>query len=152
LIKAAPERVWEVVMDPLLLERWVTIHRRLVESDPPPPRCGFRMRQVLALRGVGIEVSWELIDCQPPYLAVWEGRGPARSKALTEYRLEEADGGTNFIYLNRFQPPLGLLGTVASKALVGGVSEREAVRSLNLLKALVEEDRGLDQTNLPRSS
>lgn len=141
LIEAPPQRVWDVVMNPLLLERWVTIHRRLVECDPPPPRCGYRMRQLLSLRGVRLEVSWELIDCNPPYLAVWEGRGPARSHAHTEYRLAEVNGQTRFLYLNRFQPPLGILGTVASRALVGGIPEREATRSIALLKELVEDRR-----------
>jgi len=141
LIKADPQTVWEVVMDPQLLARWVTIHRRLLCADPQPVRRGFRMRQQLALRGVRVDVSWELVECEPPRLAVWEGRGPARSRAYTSYKLDAVNEGTRFSYLNRFQPPLGLLGSVASRALVGGIPEREATRSLRALKQLVEDHR-----------
>jgi hypothetical protein len=33
---------------------------------------------------------------------VWKGKGPARSRAETEYRLEAVDGGTRFSYRNEF--------------------------------------------------
>ena len=43
--------------------------------------------------------------------AVWEGRGPVRSHARTEYHLtENGDGGTDFHYVNEFKAPGGPLG------------------------------------------
>jgi len=48
------------------------------------------------------------------------------------------DGGTAFAYRNDFKAPLGPLGAVASRALVGGIPEREANRSLARLKELIE--------------
>ncbi len=137
-IPAAPARVWEMVMDPARLEQWVTIHRKLVRADDGPARVGFRMDQVLHLRGVNLEVHWELVQCTPPALAVWEGRGPARSRARTEYRLQADDGGTRFDYRNDFRAPLGGLGAVVSRALVGGIPEREAQRTLRALCAYHE--------------
>ena len=70
--------------------------------------------------------------------AEWHGRGPARSHAETEYRLTAVDGGTRFDYRNEFTAPLGPLGRVASRALVGGLPRREADASLRKLKALAE--------------
>jgi hypothetical protein len=70
---------------------------------------------------------------------VWQGRGPARSRAETEYRLSAADGGaTRFDYRNTFHPPLGVLGAVAGRALVGHLPQREADASLQRLKSMVE--------------
>ena len=66
------------------------------------------------------------------------GQGPARSRAHTEYLLSEQDGQTCFDYRNEFKAPLGPLGAVASRALVGGIPQREANRSLERLKALLE--------------
>ena len=80
-----------MIMDPARLGDWVTIHRRLLHADDGPPRVGYEMDQQIHLRGVNLEVHWKLIDCRPNELAVWEGRGPARSRARTEYRLN-ADG------------------------------------------------------------
>jgi len=134
-IDAPPAEVWQLVMDPECLSEWVTIHRRLVRADQGPPKVGFSMDQQLHLRGVHLEVHWRLVECQPGELAVWEGRGPARSRARTEYRLSEEDGGTRFDYRNEFRPPLGPIGTLVSRALVGGMPEREARRTLDRLRA-----------------
>ena len=100
------------------------------------------MEQTLCLRGVNFRVRWELTECTAPKRAVWEGHGPARSHAHTEYVLTAQDGGTRFDYRNEFRPPLGPLGAAASRALVGGLPAREAQRSLERLKALVEGSGG----------
>jgi uncharacterized protein YndB with AHSA1/START domain len=134
-IAAAPAQVWRVIMDPSSLERWVTIHRKLVHADDGPPRVGYRMDQQIHLRGVHLEVHWKLIECRPCELAVWEGRGPARSHARSEYILTPDDGGTRFDYRNEFRPPLGPVGAIVSRALVGGIPQREAKRTLDRLAA-----------------
>jgi uncharacterized protein YndB with AHSA1/START domain len=136
VIPAPPQKVWDVVMDPNCLGEWVTIHCRLEHADDGGPRDGYEMDQRIRLRGVEFKVHWTLSKCQPAHRAVWEGKGPARSSAHTEYLLHEHDGGTRFEYRNEFRAPLGPLGAAASKALVGGIPEREAKRSLQCLKAL----------------
>ncbi len=137
-IDAPPEDVWEMVMDPASLGHWVTIHRKLVHADDGPPRVGFTMDQRIQMRGVGLEVHWKLVDCHPWKLAVWEGNGPARSHARSEYVLKAEDGGTRFDYRNEFRPPLGPVGALVSRALVGGMPEREARRTLDRLRTHLE--------------
>jgi hypothetical protein len=137
-IAATPEEVWAIVMDPSALGDWVTIHRGLIGADDGPPREGFKMDQRIHLRGVTLEVHWELVECTVAKLAVWEGRGPARARAHTEYRLSECANGTLFDYRNEFRPPLGPVGAIVSRALVGGIPEREARRSLDRLRSHVE--------------
>lgn len=126
-------------MDPARLGEWVTIHRKLKRRDEGPPGVGYEMEQQLHLRGVSVDVCWRLVECVACERAVWEGRGPARSRALTEYRLtEQSDGTTRFDYRNEFHAPLGRVGALASRALVGGMPEREASRTLEKLRALLE--------------
>ncbi|HTQ68715.1 MAG TPA: SRPBCC family protein [Solirubrobacteraceae bacterium] len=137
-IDASPSDVWRMVMDPNRLSEWVTIHRKLLHADDGPPRVGFTMDQQLQMRGVHLDVHWRLAECRPCELAVWEGRGPARSRARTEYVLTPEDGGTRFDYRNEFRPPLGPIGTLVSRALVGGIPEREAHRTLDRLRARLE--------------
>ena len=137
-IAAPPDRVWALAMDPTRLEDWVTIHRRLHEHSEGGPRRGYEMEQTLHLRGVNFKVRWELVRCEAPHHAEWHGRGPARSHAETEYRLSAHDHGTRFEYRNEFRAPLGALGAMASRAVVGGLPRREADASLQRLKALVE--------------
>ncbi len=137
-IAAPPEQVWAVALDPGRLHDWVTIHRHLGRHDGGPAREGFEMTQVLSLRGAPFKVHWRLERCEEPRVAEWRGRGPAGSRAETEYRLEPIDTGTRFSYRNEFHPPLGLLGRVAHHAVAGHIPEVQAVRSLERLRAICE--------------
>ena len=137
-IAVPAEQVWDTVMDPSQLERWVTIHRRLVRAQAGPPRVGFKMDQQIHLRGVNLQVHWKLVECAWGQRAVWEGRGPARSRARTEYLLSPGGTGTRFDYRNEFHPPLGPLGALVGRALVGGMPKREATRTLARLRAYLE--------------
>lgn len=125
-------------MDPSCLEKWVTIHRKLIHADGGAPRVGYTMDQQIHMRGVSLEVHWKLVKCRPCELAVWEGRGPARSHARSEYVLIRDGEGTRFDYRNEFRPPLGPVGAIVSRALVGGIPEREANRTLERLRAHLE--------------
>lgn len=139
-LPADPQRVWDVIMDPHQLERWVTIHRELCAADDGPPAKGFRMEQRMSIRGAPVTIRWEIDELDPPHRATWHGTGPARATAFIEYALEEIPEGTRFHYTNDFTPPGGLLGRVASRALMGGVPDREAGASLQRLKTLLATD------------
>jgi uncharacterized protein YndB with AHSA1/START domain len=139
-INAPVERVWETVMDPNCLKDWVTIHRWIRDVSSNPLRQGSTMKQCLHLRGVSFNVNWKVVDLEAPRHAEWEGQGPAHSQARIRYQLrDDGDNVTEFEYINEFSPPGGRLGSMASRMIVGGVSEREAQRSLERLKALVEK-------------
>src|SRR5688572_17650392 len=140
-IAASPQDVWDVAMDPDRTLEWVTIAREVGETTNGPLKVGSRMDQKLCLRGVNFWVHWELKELDAPYFARWEGKGPARSKAIIEDRLAERDGGTHFDYRNEFKAPLGPLGAAASRVVTGGVPEKEANASLRRLKALIEARR-----------
>lgn len=138
-IDAPIEEVFATAMAADTTPEWVTIVLRVESRDDGPLRVGYEMTQRLTLRGVPFTVKWKLVELDAPRYARWEGRGPARSKAIIENRLEERDGGTHYTYVNDFQTPFGPLGAVAGKALMGGIPEREAVTSLQQLKAMIEQ-------------
>jgi uncharacterized protein YndB with AHSA1/START domain len=137
-IDAPPARVWEIVMDPRRLADWVTIHRR-VGDVPSRLKQGSTFEQTLNLRGAPLHVAWTVVDIDPPNRAVWEGQGPAHSRATIVYELRpHGESRTHFDYTNEFKPPGGPLGAVAGRVLMGGLSQREAQRSLQRLKQLIE--------------
>jgi uncharacterized protein YndB with AHSA1/START domain len=139
-IAAPPVRVWEVVMDPRRLADWVTIHRS-VSDVPARLTRGSSFEQTLNLRGAHLHVAWTVVDVDQPRRAVWEGQGPAHSRATIVYALRpDGESGTIFDYTNEFRPPGGALGAVAGRVLVGGLSQREAQRSLQRLKQLIESE------------
>ena len=129
-------------MDVHKLDDWVTIHRKVGEYSHNPLQEDSTMEQTLCLRGANFKVKWTMVEFEPPHLAVMEGRGPARSHAKIRDELTEtADGGTRFSYVNEFKAPMGPLGAAASRVVMGGVPEREANRSLERLKAMLENGR-----------
>jgi carbon monoxide dehydrogenase subunit G len=141
-IDVPQDRVYDTMLDPQRLREWVTIHRRLNRLDGGPPHEGYEMEQTLSLRGANFKVRWTLTHADRPDSATWEGRGPAHSYARTSYRLHARDGGgTRFDYENEFKAPGGFVGAAASRRLISGVSQREATRSLQKLKALLEAER-----------
>ncbi|HEY2651738.1 MAG TPA: SRPBCC family protein [Solirubrobacteraceae bacterium] len=142
MIEAPVDRVWETVMDPNHLKDWVTIHRSVDGVSANPLRKGSTMNQVLHLRGVSFHVHWTLADVNQPTHAEWIGEGPAHSRARIRYELTaEGDNETRFEYINEFTTPGGRLGNVASRLIVGEASDREARKSLQRLKALLEKTR-----------
>ncbi|MBA2347424.1 MAG: SRPBCC family protein [Solirubrobacterales bacterium] len=138
-IDAPPGEVFTAAMEPDRTPDWVTIVLRVEGHDDGELREGYKMRQRLCLRGVPFTVEWELTELDAPRFARWEGKGPARSKAITENRLEPHGDGTCFTYTNEFKTPFGPLGRVAAGAIMGGLPEREATASLQALKQLVEK-------------
>jgi uncharacterized protein YndB with AHSA1/START domain len=138
-IDAPVEDVFDLAMNPNGTLDWVTIAREVKDVKGTYTEEGFEMKQQLCLRGVPFWVSWDLVEVRAPNYARFEGKGPMRSKAFIENRLEEKDGKTVFHYRNEFKAPLGPLGSTASKVLTGGVPEREANASLQNLKKLAEQ-------------
>ncbi len=139
VLDASPERVWDVVMDPSLLERWVTTHDSYEGAGPGTLDDGDEFTQRLRLAGKGFDVRWRVVEADAPRLARWSGDGPAGSTANVVYRLEADDGGTRFDYENEFALPGGVLGKAAGGLLAAAPGGREARRSLERLRALLAE-------------
>lgn len=138
-ISAPPQEVWNTIMDPSRLDKWVTIHKSVDNASRPPLDEGATMEQCLAIRGLTFRVHWKLVKVDSPRHAEWEGLGPAHSRARIVYALDEKDGHTVFRYTNEFHPPGGRVGNLAGRMIVGATSEREANKSLAKLKSLLEK-------------
>jgi uncharacterized protein YndB with AHSA1/START domain len=142
VLPTSPERVWRTVMDPCLLERWVTAHDSISEAEPGPATQGDTFTQKLRLAGKSFEVDWTVVEAEPPHRARWSGRGPAGSRASVSYLLQEEDQTTRFDYSNEFALPGGPLGTLAGGLLSAAPGKREAQRSLDRLRELLEREAG----------
>jgi carbon monoxide dehydrogenase subunit G len=137
-IGAAPERVYEVVMDAARLEDWVSIHESLLEAPSGELKEGSELVQCLKLAGRKFNVHWKVVEDDRPNRVVWEGQGPVHSHAKVMYELERnGHGGTRFSYMNQYDLPGGPLGKLAGRT-VAGVARKEVDRSLERLKKLLE--------------
>jgi uncharacterized protein YndB with AHSA1/START domain len=138
-IDAPIETVYEAMMDPRRLGDWVTIHRELGELPELPLRKGSEFEQKLALAGKSFKVTWEVTRAEPPHEAQWEGSGPAGSGARVAYKLAQRGEGTQVRYENEFDFPAGFLGKAAGRLLVRAPAGKEAKRSLERLRSLLED-------------
>jgi uncharacterized protein YndB with AHSA1/START domain len=137
-IAASPEAVYEIIMNPACLERWVTIHAALDDAPAGRLEQGSELTQRLQLAGRGFTVRWKVVENRPARRVVWEGSGPMRSHAGVTYEFApNSGGGTRFTYTNEFALPGGPLGRVAGP-VVKRVTAGELDRSLDRLRALVE--------------
>ena len=96
------------------------------------------MDQRVHLRGVAWRCSaWRLAECQSEKRGCLEGKGPARSRARTEYTLEGLkDGGIRFDYVDDFMSSAGAHRRACQSSARWGMPEREAIRTLERLRAL----------------
>jgi carbon monoxide dehydrogenase subunit G len=134
-----PERAYEAVMDPHHLADWVSIHEGFKEEPPGRLDEGATLVQKLKVAGQGFTVRWTVTEAERPTLVRWEGKGPAGTKALVEYRFEpDGDGRTHFAYLNEYDLPGGPAGKLAGRA-ISGAAGREVDRSLERLKQTLEK-------------
>ena len=140
-IDAPVDRVWEKVMDARCLGEWVTTHESVEGAVSGAAEEGMSFTQKLKLAGKGFKVRWRIVEAEPPRLARWAGEGPGGSAARVLYRLSEDGGGTRFDYENEYELPGGLLGKAAGAVLSPAPARREARRSLENLKRLLESER-----------
>jgi carbon monoxide dehydrogenase subunit G len=138
-IDAPPEEVWKVLMDPERLADWVSIHQKLKQAPSGILNEGDKLTQCLRLMHKNFDVNWTVEQADKPHKAIWEGRGPVRSKASVVYELKpDGNGGTSFHYMNEFKAPGGPFGSFFADRAFQGTSEREADRTLDNLKGLLE--------------
>jgi carbon monoxide dehydrogenase subunit G len=138
-IDAAPEEVWKVLMDPQRLADWVSIHQKLKKAPSGLLNEGDQLTQCLRLMHKNFDVHWKVEQADKPHKAMWDGRGPLRSKAAVVYELKpDGDGGTRFHYENEFKAPMGTLGAFFADRGFARTSEREADKTLANLKSLLE--------------
>ena len=136
-IAAAPEDIYEVVMDPARLSDWVTVHQELLHAPSGRLEEGDELAQKLKVAGKAFKVSWTVAKADRPRDVEWEGRGPMGTKARVSYDLEARDGGTCFNYVNEYELPGGPLGKLGAKAFER-TAGKEADRTLVRLKGLLE--------------
>jgi carbon monoxide dehydrogenase subunit G len=136
-IAAAPEAVYDVVMDPRRLEDWVTVHEELVHAPDGVLEVGDELAQKLKVAGQGFKVSWTVVKAEPGRDVEWDGRGPMGTKARVSYDLEPRGDGTCFNYVNEYELPGGPLGRIGAKAFER-TAGKEADKTLEKLKGLFE--------------
>ena len=83
-IKASPDQVWKVLMDPQKLADWVSIHQKLKDAPSGQLEEGDELTQCLRLMHKNFDVKWHVKQADKPHKAVWEGRPTEEWQRLAE--------------------------------------------------------------------
>ncbi|MEA2483511.1 MAG: hypothetical protein QOC55_1458 [Thermoleophilaceae bacterium] len=66
-IKAPPEKVWKVLMDPRKLADWVSIHQKLKQAPAGQLEEGDQLTQCLRLMHKNFDVKWKVKQADKPH-------------------------------------------------------------------------------------
>ena len=136
-IRATPERVWEVASDLPAQESWMVDVRRLEITSEQHSGAGTVIKVTSELFGLPLVRDTMLITTwEPPTRYDVEHTGQFTGTGA--FVLEAAPGGTVFHWIEDFKPPLGPLGELGFKLLVGPQMRRVFRRSLKNLRRLAE--------------
>jgi uncharacterized protein YndB with AHSA1/START domain len=142
-IRATPERVWEVASDLPAQEGWMVDVRRLEITSLPAGQAGEQsaigtvIKVTSELFGLPLVKDTMLITSwQPPKR--YDVKHTGQFTGTGAFVLEPAPGGTVFRWIEDFEPPLGPLGELGFKLVVGPQMRRVFRRSLENLRRLAE--------------
>lgn len=136
-IRATPQRVWDVISDIPAQAGWMVDVRKLEVTTPQRSGPGTKLEVTSELFGLPlVKDSMTITSWQPPHrYDVEHGGGFSGTGAFI---LSEAPGGTVFTWIEDFTPPLGPLGEIGFKLLVGPHMRRVFARSLDNVQRLAE--------------
>ena len=137
LIRATPERVWEIISDLQGQERWMVDVRSLdIVSEI---KSGVGTTLDLETELFGIPMLHDLMDVvtwEPPRELGIIHRGMFTGTA--SFLFEPVPGGTVFVWVEDFKPPLGPLGELGFVLAVKSQLRKVWTKSMHNVRKLAE--------------
>jgi hypothetical protein len=135
LVDAPPDRVWEIVTDPMLGGRWNPNVVAVSEFTGMPIEQGTTWKQVVRILGRPTPMRATVTECRPPHAGVVSFVGPGSPRVTTTVVPEGK--GSRLSQVMEIKEPGGL-GGVAFR-LAGHTIHRELCEALRRQKQAVEE-------------
>lgn len=136
-IRATPERVWKVIADLPAQATWMVDVRKLEVTSEQRSGAGTLVQVTSELFGLPLVKDTMLITSWEPPLR-YDVEHSGQFNGTGAFILEPAPGGTVFRWLEEFEPPLGPLGELGFRLIVGPHMRRVFARSLANVRRLAE--------------
>lgn len=137
LVKATPEQIWPILADFEGQKRWMVDLRTLEMVGDVKEGVGALMKVTSELFGQPVIKDHMLVDYWDPphmYSVIHIGQ----FTGIGYFELKPVLGGTEFIWIEEFTPPLGRLGEIGFDLVVGPHMRRVFTRSMDNVKRLAE--------------
>ncbi len=136
-IRAAPQRVWDVISDLQGQERWMVDVRKLEITSETKSGAGATIELTSELFGLPlVHDIMDVVTWREPYEISIVHRGAFTGTA--SFLLAAAPGGTIFTWKEQFVPPMGPLGELAFRFVVHDHLVRVFSRSMENVRRLAE--------------
>jgi uncharacterized protein YndB with AHSA1/START domain len=137
-LTASPEHAFALLTDLDRLPEWATIVVDTRDVSELPLRAGCTFRQTVRVMGRELESEWKVTELEPERLIAYEATSPGGGSLAMKQSLLPENGGTRVVLEIDYELPGGFLGELLDRAVVEAQNEREAERSLQRLKPIVE--------------
>ena len=141
-IRATPENVWSILSDLESQVRWMIDLHSLQITSEQQSGAGTVVKATTKLFGLPIvkDVMEITVWDQPRELAVVHS---GQFTGTAYFRLEAVPGGCVFTWYEQFEPPLGPLGELGFKWVVGPHLRRVFSRSMENVRQLAERQSSI---------
>jgi hypothetical protein len=137
LVNATPEQIWPIIADFEGQKRWMVDLRKLDIAGEVKEGVGAKVNVTSELFGLPLVKDVMLVDYwQPPriYSVIHMGQ----FSGTGYFELKQAGDATELTWVEEFRAPLGLLGELGFKLIVGPHMRRVFTRSMTNVKRLAE--------------
>ena len=138
VVATPPERVWEVLADPVLYGDWVVGSDVIRDWDDDWPAEGARLHHRVGRRPIALADRTEVLESEPPHRLVLRAHARPLPAARVELRLEPHPAGT---LVTMIEDPDNVLARHAVP--VHPVVRLRNGESLRRLRALAERAHGV---------
>jgi hypothetical protein len=136
-IRATPERVWAVLANLPAQKLWMVDLRSLEITSKQQSGPGTELRVTSELFGLPVVKDRMTITAwEPPHR--FDVRHTGSFSGTGSFLLEPVRGGTVFTWIEDFRPPMGRLGELGFRLLVGPHLRRVFGRSMANVRRLAE--------------
>ena len=140
-IDRSPQEVFALLTDLDRLQEWATVAGDTRDVSSRPIRNGTTFRQVMRVLGQDLETDWRVDELNAPHHVAYFATAPGGGELAMRQTVIPVRGGSRVELQIDYELPGGFIGELIDRAYVEGHNEREAERSLENLKRLLERRR-----------
>ncbi len=137
-VVASPDAVFSLLTDLDRLPEWATIVVDSRDASARPLTAGCTFRQTIRVMGRELDTEWRVTEFEPARRLAHEATAAMGGHLAMTQTITPRDGGTRVQLEVDYELPGGFLGDLLDAAGVEAHNEREAERSLQNLKELLD--------------
>lgn len=125
---AAPDKVWELVVDLPRYPEWLGMHDAFTSDVPEKLAEGVAYKQRVKMMGMPADIAWRVTKLEAPSALEIHGDGPMGIKSINRFKVEPDGDGSSVTFEMEFNGPAlnGPMAAMAEKSAATSTTESMA--------------------------